>query len=202
MVLLAATCPLCAFAGPSPCPECALALRPAAPLPPPPGVDRCLALLAFEGAGADLVARVKYRNQRASLPGLGRAMAAQAAAVGGTQASVVTWIPTTSRRIRERGFDHGRLLAGHVARALGVPCRRLLVRDDGPPQTGRSRAERLAGPRLRPVRTVSGRVLAVDDVVTTGATASAAAAELTRAGAAEVWILAAARRSPQGHYGT
>lgn len=173
-------------------------LRAAPPLPPPPDVDRCLALLSFEGLAADLVAGIKYRNERAPLPGIGRALAALAGAVGGGGASAVTWIPTTTARRRDRGFDHAQLLARHVARALGLPLHRLLVREGGPPQTGRGRQERLSGPRMRPARRVGGLVLAVDDVVTTGATASAAAGALRAAGAGEVWVLAAARRGPQG----
>lgn len=200
-MLLPTRCPVCASAGPAPCAPCASLMAPAPPLPPPAGVDRCLALLAFEGPAADLVARVKYRNDRSGLPGLGRAMAVQAAAVGGAEATLVTWIPTTAARRRSRGFDHGRLLAGAVSRSLRVPLRRTLVRSPGLPQTGRTRSGRLDGPVLHPVRRVAGRVLAVDDVITTGATASAAAAALRAAGADEVWVLAAARRGPQGHYG-
>lgn len=200
-MLLTATCPLCGAPGPSPCPTCAQGLRPAPLLPEPPEVRRCLALLAYEEAGADLVAGIKYRNRRGAVPGLGRALAAQAAAAGGRSATVVTWIPTTPSRRRRRGFDHGRLLATHVARALAIPCRRLLARSEGPAQTGRSRRERLEGPQLLPVRSVSGIVLAVDDVVTTGATATAAALALRAAGASEVWVLAAARRDAQGSHG-
>ena len=197
-MLLPATCPICRTPGPSPCAPCASTLRPAPPLPPPPGVDRCLALLSFEGHGADLVARLKHRNERAALPGLGRGLAARAGAVGGGRASAVTWIPTTPSRRRSRGFDHAQLLARQVAGALGVPLQRLLVREAGAPQTGASRVDRLGRPRMHPAGRAHGLVLAVDDVVTTGATATAAGAALRRAGAAEVWVLAAARRGPQG----
>ena len=200
-MLLGVTCPLCGRPGRAPCGRCAPTIRTAAPLPPPPGVDRCLALISFEGAGADLVARVKYRNERAALPGLAHGLAARAAAVGGAGATAVTWIPTTPARRRSRGFDHGQLLARHVALALRLPLRRLLTRADGLPQTGRSRDERLHGPRLRAARPVTGLVLAVDDVVTTGATATAAASALRAAGATEVWVLAAGRRAPQAGHG-
>lgn len=200
-MLLGVTCPVCGAPGRAPCERCAAALRAAPPLPAPPGVDRCLALVSFQGAGADLVARVKYRNERAALPGLARGLAARAAAVGGTGATAVTWIPTTPARRRARGFDHGQLLARHVAGALRLPLRRLLLRRDGLPQTGRGRDERLRAPRLRPAGPATGLVLAVDDVVTTGATATAAAAALRMAGASEVWVLAAARRGPQAHHG-
>ncbi len=200
-MLLATTCPLCGAAGPAPCPACAAVFEPAAPSPPPPGVDRCLALLAYEGPGAELVAGIKYRNHRSAVPGLARAMASRAAAVGGRRAVAVTWIPTTPSRRRRRGFDHGQLLATHVARSLGLPIERFLVRMEGPAQTGRGRAERLEGPVLAVRGRPRGLVLAVDDVVTTGATAGAAARALRAGGAQEVWVLAAARRGPQAHYG-
>lgn len=200
-MLLATTCSGCGALGRSPCTSCAGRLRPAPPLPPPPGVDRCLALLAYEGPGADLVADVKYANRRTAVPALGRALAGMAGAVGGADAAALTWIPTTPSRRRQRGFDHAGLLARHVARCLHVPCRRLLVRIEGPSQTGRSRSERLAGPEIRAVARVRGLVLAVDDVVTTGATAAAAASALRAAGADAVWVLAAARTRAQGDYG-
>jgi predicted amidophosphoribosyltransferase len=167
-------------------------MHPAPALPPPPGVDACTAVLAYDGPARDVVARVKYRNHRSALAGLAAAMAASVTA----PPDVVTWAPTTARRRRDRGFDHAELLARAVARHLRRPCRPLLDRRPGPPQTGRPLAERLAGPRLEPRGPVSGRVLLVDDVVTSGATATAAALALRRAGATAVDVVAAARTPP------
>ena len=191
-MLLATTCPACGAVGPAPCPGCRSATRPAPALPPPTGVDRCVALLAYEGVGREVVARLKYRNARSALPWLAAGMAAL---VAGEEVDTVTWVPTTGARRRARGFDQGRLLARAVARRLGVPCRPLLVRLPGPPQTGASRAERLRGPRLVLRRPPPHRVLVVDDVVTTGATLAAAARAL-RAGDVQVRVTAvtAARR--------
>ena len=190
-MLLPVRCPGCGALGGAPCPACAATLRPAPSLPPPPSVDRCLAVLAYEGVARDLVARLKYRNHRDALAGLAAAMAALVLAPGTVDA--VTWAPTTPARRRGRGFDHAELLARAVARRLHRPCRRLLDRHPGPAQTGRNRAERGRGPVVTPRGRCPPSVLLVDDVVTTGATVSAAAGALRAAGAVHVTVLAAAR---------
>jgi ComF family protein len=197
-VLLAPTCPLCGAAARALCPPCARTLCPAPELPPPAGTDACLALLAYAGAGRELVARLKYRNRRAVLPGLAAAMASLVPEEA--IPDVVTWVPTTPARRRRRGFDQSELLARAVARRLRRPCARLLVRGAGPPQTGRGLVERRRGPALDARRPAPARVLLVDDVVTTGSTAAAGARALRRAGASSVTVLAAARtpRRPPG----
>lgn len=151
-----------------------------------------MALLAYDDVGRDLVARLKYRNARSSLRWLSLLMAALVRAM---HVDVVTWVPTTSARRRDRGFDQAQLLARAVARELHVPCRRLLVRAPGPPQTGRSLADRRVGPALRapPCRRVPEHVLLVDDVITTGTSVSTAARALRRTGVGRVSVVAAAR---------
>jgi predicted amidophosphoribosyltransferase len=197
-VLFAVACPVCGERGAAPCAACRASLRPPPALPPPPGVDACHVLLAYEGAGRELVARLKYRNDRVVLPGLARAAAA---AVPPGSIDVVTWPPTTAEHRRARGFDHAALAARHVARAIGVPCRRLLRRGPGAPQTGRSAIERWSGPSFGARRPVVGRILVVDDVVTTGATLAAAARALRDAGADRVEGLALARTPAKSHHG-
>ena len=194
-MLLPAACPVCGRHGESPCPSCRASLRPAPALPCPPGLDSCVALLDYDGAGRELVARLKYRNARSSLPFLAGSLAALAA---GRQVAVVTWVPTTAARRRRRGFDQAELLARALARRLRLPCRRLLHRQEGPAQTGLHLALRRAGPTFLPVgRLRAGLgVLLVDDVVTTGATVSAAARALRAAGAGRVEVVAAARTRP------
>jgi len=194
-VLLPTTCPGCGARGPAPCPRCTAELRRAPALAVPPSLDTCTALLAYEGVGRELVARLKYRNARAAAGFLATAMAAL---VDPGDVDVVTWAPTTAARRRRRGFDQAALLARLVARRMGRPCRPLLVRPPGPPQTGRAGAARRL-PRGFEARTSArrrrprARVLLVDDVVTTGATMTAAARALRAAGATAVHGLAAAR---------
>lgn len=147
-------------------------------------------MLAYDGAGRELVARLKYRNARSSIRWLAFMMARL---VDRDDVDVVTWLPTSAVRRRGRGFDQAELLARAVARELRLPCRGLLARRPGPPQTGRTRADRLTGPDLVARASALARLLVVDDVVTTGTSATSAARALRTAGVEHVVVVAAAR---------
>ena len=171
-------------------------MRPAGPVPRIEGVDECVALLSYNGAGRELVARLKFRNQRCGSAWLGRGMAQL---VSDWSADVVTWAPANPANVRERGFDHGKLLARVVGRTLKVRVANLLERGPGASLTGQTAGERVGGPPLRP-RSAIGRawpllgrrVLLVDDVITTGATLTTAAGQLRRLGVVSVVAVAAA----------
>jgi ComF family protein len=112
----------------------------------------------------------------------------------------VTAVPMTWIRRLRRGYNQAELLAGAVAHALGARRVRALRRRGGGSQVGRTRADRLrlAASAFAVRRSVGGRVLLVDDVLTTGATAAACARALRRAGADEVYVLAVAKTPQPG----
>jgi ComF family protein len=185
-LLLPRRCVLCHTQGTVLCGACATSLPAAPELAPPPGLDSCRSLLRYEGPTRELVAALKFDNHRDAIGLLGAGLAQLVGDELGTRLDAVTWAPTTAARRRERGYDQAELLARAVAAGLRRPCRGLLRRDAGAGQTGRSREQRLDGPRFRARRTPPAQVLLVDDVRTTGATLCAAADVLVEAGATSV----------------
>jgi competence protein ComFC len=137
--------------------------------------------------------RLKFGGWRAVAEAFGAAMAV----VNSFDADAVTWVPLSPARRARRGFDQARALAMALAPRLSLPAVPLLVRTaDTPPQARRSATERRRAMRgaFRPAgRDPPGRVLLVDDVLTTGATAAECATVLVAAGAARVGLLTAAR---------
>lgn len=116
---------------------------------------------------------------------------------GGPHGAVlITWVPLARGRRRARGFDQAEALSRELARAVGVPARRLLERTrETPPQArrgGRERVSGLAG-AFRAVGPAPDAVVLVDDVLTTGATAAGCARAVLDAGAREVGVVTAAR---------
>jgi ComF family protein len=112
---------------------------------------------------------------------------------------VVTAVPTVSSHIRERGYDHTELIARQFAKLRSLPYSSLIERHDSYTQHFASRRERLA--HARKAFKASGspeQVLLIDDIVTTGATAQAAAKALRDAGGKHIHIAIIARQPLDG----
>jgi ComF family protein len=161
---------------------------------PPGPIDAARAPFIYDGAIRRAIHGMKFSGWHAIGTHLAGAMGAFARQL---RIDEVTWVPLSSRRLRRRGFDQAEVLARHVARALEAPVRAMLVRA----RDTRAQA-RLTGPERR--RALGGaflargpgpppRVLLVDDVLTTGATAATCASVLKGAGVRRVMVLTAAR---------
>jgi predicted amidophosphoribosyltransferase len=148
----------------------------------------------YEGPAREALKAFKLAGERRSA----RALAAWMFPVARSLLPVdaLTWVPATRRSEAERGFVPAAELARALARALGVPAARLLVkvratRDQA--ELGReARRANLAGAFV-PVGPVPARVLLVDDVLTTGATIEACAHALVAGGGREVSVVTFAR---------
>jgi ComF family protein len=149
---------------------------------------------------------LKFRGRVAVAAPLGALLAERGAALAGltgeapTLVDAVVPVPLHPGRLAERGFNQAELLAAPCARAWGRPLvTGALVRTRPTrPQTELDAVERgtnVAGAFAvrRPAAVAGQRVVLVDDVLTTGATARAAARALRDGGAAAVGVLVLAR---------
>jgi ComF family protein len=154
--------------------------------------------LAYAGPARAAVTALKFRGAAR----VADAMAAQVVAnapPGWLDGVTLVPAPLHPARVRRRGFNQAERLARAIARRAAVPVDDCLTRA-GPraTQMGRGRAERLTGIAgaiaLRPdARAPAGRILIVDDVITTGATLGACAVALRGVAAVEIAAIAYAR---------
>ena len=117
--------------------------------------------------------------------------------------AVVGYIPTTAVHIRERGFDHAKLLAQTFAAQMSLPCIATLARTNNHRQLGSSKKVRqstIAGTFV-PVHAgmyKNKHVVIIEDVITTGSTLREAAQVLLTAGANSVSALVLAKTPARG----
>ncbi|UVF20145.1 ComF family protein [Microvirga terrae] len=167
----------------------------------PPVFGRARAVAEYDGAASLLVHRLKYNDRLELARALG-GMMVRAGAELLDEADVIVPVPLHRWRLWRRRFNQAMALAQAVSAQCSVPCDPFLLtrvkhtrRQVG--LTKAQRQENLQGAfRVSPeakARLKGRRVLLVDDVLTTGATANAASRALLRGGAVCVDILAFAR---------
>lgn len=176
-MLFVGRCVICSRPGESPCTTCRAAFEGAPIALAVPGAASAIARYPYDGELRRALLALKYANARATAGYFARELAglldrAQPPPV------LVSWVPTSPARRRERGFDQAEIIARRLGRELGLPVRALLRRRPGPAQTGRSRLERRVGPAFEPLVPVRVPLLLIDDVATTLATATTAVASL------------------------
>ena len=160
----------------------------------------CLSPLWYRDKAAEGVRRYKFRGKSLYAGLFGTLMAQCVHDRLSEPVDLVTWVPLSEKRLRERGYDQSRLLAERVAEELELPAARTLEKwHDTPAQSliddPSARRANVRGV-YRPAEdcSVEGKhILLVDDVTTSGATLSECAACLRAAGAAAVTALTLAK---------
>ena len=188
-------CPVCAlpFEGTGPSHACSLCAK----RPPPFVATRALG--HFDGSLRQAIRQFKYHGNLALRNALLELFTTMCLSEWGEKGAfdAVTPVPCHREDLVKRGFDLPALLSRKVAKSWGVPWRpdALIKTRPGVGMAGLTLKERtraVAG-LYRKGQRVSGRVLLVDDVITSTATVRAAARGLLRAGAVEVFVAALAR---------
>lgn len=165
----------------------------------PPVWDGARAVLAYGDVARTVALRLKYGRRI----GMARLIARQMLRHVGREEAVIVPVPLHRWRLWQRGFNQSALIADHLGRMTGWPVdKRALQRvKRTAPLRGMNPAQRARTVRgafaLAPGQALRGRrVLLIDDIHTSGATAAACAKLLKRGGVAQVHLLCWARVLP------
>lgn len=178
----------------------------------PPAFVRAVAYALYQGRMRSAIHALKYDGMRPAARRLGGMLAQAMVRLQPEAPAAMLIVPVPLHRLKnvERGFNQARLLALHALKTLKKthPAWRLIMAPDTLMRLRATESQAALSPRQRRLNVrgafvvsdpgaIEGRdTLLVDDILTTGATARAAAQVLMQAGAASVWVatLARARR--------
>ena len=165
-------------------------------------LDSVTAVWYYKENVREAILRLKFHKALFLAEPLGRSLASRVQQAHPEGLDLLTWVPVSVKRKRQRGYDQSEQLARAVGRELGLPVRPLLKKiRNNPAQSGMSGEERRANVQgvyraIEGQNTAGLRILLIDDVFTTGATAEECARVLLSAGAKEVHcaVVAAAQK--------
>lgn len=189
------------------CLPCWTELAPASSVsfgPPPADVEAVAAATTYNRPARAAVLALKHGNRPRLATPMGGLMAAALPELSDPADTLLVPVPLHRSRLWRRRYNQAAQLGGEVARRRSLAhCVDGLhrVRPTAPQQGGRAgRSAALAGAfqvaAARRERIAGRRVILVDDVMTTGATASHCARALREAGARSVQLLCWARVTP------
>lgn len=157
------------------------------------------ALWYYKGNARQTLIDYKFHNYRAYSNHYGRLLAMRLLTEKQADYDLITWVPCSFWRLLSRGFDHVRKIAVTVSRELELPLVRTLKKPiHNPPQSSmKDIAQRRANvlgvySPYKKEQFTGKRILLLDDIITTGATAGECAKILIINGAKEVYFAAVA----------
>ncbi len=154
--------------------------------------SECYAVASYTDKVAASLKRYKFQGMRQYAKTYGVLLAMHLIHVK-AEFDLLTWVPLSKKRRRQRGFDQSLLLAEAAAKELNAPCLRTLRKI----RNNRAQSS-LKGVESRQANVINSyhavneelfankRVLLIDDIITTGATLSECSRVLLTAGAASV----------------
>ncbi|WP_198013833.1 ComF family protein [Desulforegula conservatrix] len=172
----------------------------------PPYYDSVRSAFFYEGAARRIVHSMKYRGITRLASFMGEATAIKFEANDSSCPSIILPVPLHDEKLRQRGYNQAALIAESICLASNGPAHGplefyldILERTvNTRTQAGLHKKERIANVKNAfrvkvPEKIVGRHVILVDDVFTTGATVSACAKALKRAGASRVSVYTFAR---------
>lgn len=154
-----------------------------------------------KGILLDVIHRYKYQRQLWFEPFLADLLLREALpALRGQKWDFIVPVPLHAVKFREREFNQAARLAEHLGNAMRIPVKPKLLSRVAPTltQTRLTKEQRAANMRgafavREGVKLNGERIILVDDVFTTGATTSACAKVLRKAGAGDICVWTVAR---------
>ncbi len=164
-----------------------------------PHIARWYALWEYQDQVPESIHRFKFRMRQSYAGEYAKLLADQLEDLEFPEPDMISWVPISKKRRSSRGYDQARLLSKSIAEEVDIPWVRALdkIVDNPPQSTIRGDAQRRANV-LGAYRVVDAelvrdkKILLIDDVLTTGATAGECARVLLTAGAKEVSLVTVA----------
>ena len=169
-----------------------------------PFIDTWTALWYYQDHVRRSILRFKFHGRRNYAAAYARMLGMRLMKEDGVQFDCITWVPISDKRKKKRGYDQGQLLAEKLSQELQIPMQSTLKKiRNNPPQSGIvGQAHRKANVMgvyvaTQPQALAGKRILLLDDILTTGATAGECARILLTAGAKEVHLAVVAAANQQ-----
>lgn len=160
----------------------------------------CISVFEYRRDTVMLFEKLKHDIESPAAAQLAKLMAARfySSNFSDLKFDCITYVPSNADKVSAKGFDHARRLAEQLSKHINIPCFAPPIEQNSDYRTQHSlnRLERIENANLgytaSDAKGIVGRVLLVDDIITTGATLERCAQLLISCGASSVFCITAA----------